>query len=1535
MKNKNDTSENSVNVQNINENEDNNFGTTITIANTDNDEKMEYEMFVRYMENDMLQDVPFSMQNNIFIQKDIRKKIDKIYNLKKDSEFILTKSEDGYPYHIMLEYLKDGYFDKVKWIYPIVLDQRVIYSIENYSNEDNNNEMNIDNTISIGDVLENFSEQMKEIEKLREKLYEGTIKNTSFYSKYRNQVESFRQFPLSERNENIPSVKIQKLKDYAEMYRYFNIDTNNIKNRIGRGENIISLETPDKKETEETFFGTKNELIIESGEIIEIVGFLYLPNIDKYDKKEYIDKALKNKTIIKNNKIPQQQIEKESIVFFEKSKNNEINNNDYNKILKSLIPSSEQIINRFIENNNETNINNFNIELKKWGYSINTIDKQSKEMIKTSIDKNIKNMEIKELFQPSLDNKCVIKDKTVFVNDNYYNDVVIQKIYQGKLHNNSIEDGLCNEKRVNKIYNTNDHGDFYYSYFNEKNKISIDKKRIENIKKKIKPFDNTNNKELYTDLINQEKLNFGSLKDLFSKTMKTNIFEQNNNTIEIINNLLQKKENINDVQKKAYFLLSKNNEKNTIFNNQLVKSTSKIEKIKETKSDIDFLIKEINSYDTIYKKKEIIYSIIQNDGIYINRYIYSNLYKKPILCGHWYYLMLIDYSTTTFEKQKHMSELLSIFSVTEKDSSSENCSVCGGYLEKMEFVETYQAEKVLNIIEKKVSKYYYIHTQQTKSNFISEKVKDESSEEFINYINKKNIENPENNKRAILACKIINGISSKIDININPLHFIELVVTCTRESEKIIDYTHFENEKMKEYGLLKKYSNNQLLSDNSVFKKIRKSYSIHFMSKFRTLILAHLLWYLRTTIPVIKPGKHATTDCSFFGFNNEDGFNYILCVAEKSKLLTIRTKNGEEIVISKNKLLPHFRFWLNTLEKKYEYPLEIRREYEKNIIIYENINGSRKLNQQKEFFDWENEELKDVKNVSKGEVYIELFKNKIKIKKIKDDLIKKYYKNSNLLSNTGSHDFLEFLDEDYTFNDFFKTNENYIKINSNIGFLEEKIEEMKNKPPILLISNFNNTNESGNNNIVLNKDFETIKNIASIYCFEGKTKGETHSFHNIVDTRHCIKCGWSEKTEIKKDDYYKLYDYVQKKSLYIYQKKEIETKKINIISLKRDSTIEKINKNIDKFISLLIKNIDNTEKKEKINKIKLFLRNLDDFKDYVPEPGDIENKQKQTVLSMRERDKFTIQKLKEYINEYFRKNISRIKNGYRIKDYVIIDYIDKKNQEKWQKRIINNDEWVKPFLTDMNQKIFKKIQFNFSIENVNSIFGTQSIYDDSYKRFIKLSKFDLKDSIRLLKNYFIQEMSLFIELIGKDAPILCDFYIKMFEKISDDNKAIKLSKKEITKWEDTNMKRFILNNLKYKDFSTDNTDLINIKKLKENEIKPLFNDKIESKEELENELDNLKDLDYDEMLKNKMNESLGEEASQFEIEEYIQNEKEEKLYENETNQEIYNSQQYVDVDVDDVDYEYGDSEQILENEDDHVPDYDQYEDNEDIQVIDE
>ena len=1478
-------------IINVEKEDFDNFGKSIEI-NTDN--RIEHEMFLRIMENELLREAPIELQNNKITQEEIRKKVEEIYNIKEKGQKILIKEkEDGYEYNQSLEYLKNSRFDSVKWIYPVVLDQKVIYALRCENDDETSGE------VPYGDKLENQTQQLKEMNSLYKKRKNGEINLVSFYSGVNKQELSYLEPPDTFWDKDMPKAKKVRLSDYSELYRYINIANKTI-NRIGKGPLVINLE--------------KDILTLVGGETIYIVGFLFIPIFKEVDIA--IKEALENK--VDGRLDPK----KSYLLLFDNAKDtNIVSDEEYLTMLKRLIPTSEEVTESIIKHNKNIDIYEYDKKLKEWGYNIRNITNNSWNKIKDILVKSSSLINT----EPVNNTIDYIIDGNELVRDSEYYSKLMKSIYNQDLNYDYKNSKL---QRVHVLNETDDNGSFYYTYSYSKIKKNPDVKRLQKLKKELKVPNEIPELKNTRDEFN--KLNKIPLK-VFHLSKKVNsiknLLENIDETIKQHN--IRKNEYDNYLKQEAEFIFSYYVEKiiskldKTKINEALL---GKIMHDKEQNSHIIIpeeipvsltsVIKQINTIDKYSEKKQLLYTIIQLDGIIVDDYIYSIFYGKPLICGHWYYLLMIDNASTETQRNKWTTLLLSIYGDDGRsDKSEESCIKCGAFLDRTSLVEPFYSN-TWGMPVQVDDKFFYRHSLELNQfDALDDNIKKYNSPEFKYILNKRKIDNNDFNN-ALLASKVILGIMSKIDIDIPTRNYIELVIQCVKDSRKIPVFEKYYLEKIESIAIKRK---KEKIENEELKNKIEISYIKYFMVRYGTLILAHLLWYIRTTFPVYFPGKNSITSCSFFGFENDNGFDYFTCVVLEMKILSINIQIKNKTInenIPKNKIVENFRYWLNSFEENYKNALLRKHNYESTLQILKIRTGNNRLDRENPI-DWADElvvgKIKNIKEISSyNDVIFEIRKRVFKIRNFLNNFI-----NTQLIPDSKKVEVScceDITDKNYI--DYFEND--ILELSDENKLLQTKYELFNNRlipTTFKILSNSTTTFINFPFNI-LDVPETFIKSAFITYCHDGQSIGKYHFFENKnIEISRCIKCGWLlntlQENTFTRENFVNLMENVDKQNLEDYTNLRFKRKKLNVIYLKRNSHIDKINEDIEKLatkISRLIKTKEN--EKELFNKVKNFLQNIDNFKKFISESDNSTDKEKIELVNAR--NTFSIQKMREYINEFFRKNVSRIKSGYKIKKNIDISWIPKRYEEKWNRIIIDKNTWLETFLTKQNETLFQKFKFNFTIENIDTIIGRPSVYSSSYKRSISSSIFDLSDTINVLKHYMIKEMLSFLDMAGSGQPILAEFYLKLFDEIEKDRKIINISTKEITHWTDKIQEENIIIREKYFDVLREEETIFNTPYRKFTDDiynDPIYNQKLTTSQDIEEEQELEERTELEEDLKYEAMGELGEDASEQVIEDFVRESMEEDVIEKEILDELYDND-IKGEDIIDSDYEYGDEPEI-------------------------
>ena len=175
--------------------------------------------------------------------------------------------------------------------------------------------------------------------------------------------------------------------------------------------------------------------------------------------------------------------------------------------------------------------------------------------------------------------------------------------------------------------------------------------------------------------------------------------------------------------------------------------------------------------------------------------------------------------------------------------------------------------------------------------------------------------------------------------------------------------------------------------------------------------------------------------------------------------------------------------------------------------------------------------------------------------------------------------------------------------------------------------------------------------------------------------------------------------------------------------------------------------------------------------------------------------------LKQYINVYFRKNISIIQNNAGSLSKVTFDLetldISKTVAEELQSIIYTDTIFLTPFINACN--IFQKLVFDYSIDEINSIYGHHAKVDCEDSKKAKSGDNDidsktkmnlsLKDASNLLIYILITQLNKFLSYIPEEqikqtyCQKIGEFIVMIFDKIADEMTYIDVPDSELLQYE--------------------------------------------------------------------------------------------------------------------------------------------------------
>ena len=1202
----------------------------------------------------------------------------------------------------------------------------------------------------------------------------------------------------------------------------------------------------------------------------------------------------KDNNIISISKNNIQSTKKNNIYLFDKLS---INKNDYEYIIKNILPSLDEIINDNITKLNKCySFDDIDSILKKYYININSLHIKQIEIIKQIFRNNLNKIIINDdVIKININkyNKEYLKDNTYFLSDIYITNKELTKYYNEYIHINKPEDNLL--LRLKWLLSQKDNGEYYllnYSLIINKNsknsKLFINDKinnlssLLENIQKNFKKEKNSKNSKNKLDkLYNYQAIRITSENDIKNIDENINIFYDNilyriksgkleiikdidENSLLLIDNtiLIWKKnkwENSNIVPKynnikylcelnnidisdlqldsldciyrkdigcksKSYIRLEETIEKLNIYLSdfkKLLEHTSKnkniyqkINYLKEKfyngrnikhivkKENINIkpnsepiidnlsvllnLIKKINNYNT---KLNSIYSLIEIDGILIDKDIYSKKYlRKMNICGHYYFFKKINYTNDPNTKILLTDIMQSIYGDDgESEKNYITCKNCGEILINNEyddtegFSETGMIKKSREVWSVELVDKKYDQQMDLLSYIKSTNIEDKAFKEILI---KHGISIEDVEDAIKISIFIVKNLFMKAGIILPNTELITIIVDCMQKIKRIIPYRMFKAKEIKKYqekGFSQEYIDN--MDSKDIFKN---EYIKNIQIKKNCIISARFLISAQITVPTLVRSSKDTI-CPYFSFYGDDGLSYMACILEEMQIISYSDKTKIRDILKLTLLDEYNEFKkLAHIQKLFkirkEYELELSKKKQDFKFISEVKNRNIVYNE-KNNINFNNE--------------IEKSKNIEQLKKIRNKLVNKLkyltYTIENTVENVIANSYItdqyvglvevsccmEYADSylDYYYYIEEESKSNIKKIIDESKLLFNDTYYFINSGSIHKFILYNKNKFNGiYNNIIIDNDENTrenvIKAVFEFFVDSGEYAGTKREYIGDINNPIDFKSGFSKKEILSRnytiEEYQRLLKNIEKHNIkYYIPVKDVFFDDIEITDMKKTS-----NDKLEKEINTLVNNIStvlNKDSKFKDKYLKL-IRNFGIF-DIEKDIEKLTNKERikyRENLNARKMNyikKFYISKLKKYL--------SIIKN-YKSPSNIDIGFeLDKDIKIEIQKNIYTENKRLEIFLNESIRKYFLDLETKYSNDEINSINGIADIYNSSYEDIKKYSDFNFNDASNVLLYILISELNSFIYCNSKNnsqkCKYICNFILILFDDLDYDN----------------------------------------------------------------------------------------------------------------------------------------------------------------------
>ena len=984
--------------------------------------------------------------------------------------------------------------------------------------------------------------------------------------------------------------------------------------------------------------------------------------------------------------------------------------------------------------------------------------------------------------------------------------------------------------------------------------------------------------------INLEDLDYDQLDCLYKKSYgcHSRYYVKLRNQFDkidvIVNNLKELMDTIDDKKK----IITENlviSEK-FIYKKNYVKEEEEEEKKeiepKKEKNEYSKYHEYIENLDNDYFRNYVIYKLIENDGLLIDNQIYSKKYGYKTFCGHYYFQKKIE-EESNLEIKLRLQEMMNAIYIDGEmvDNSYKTCKICGQNIgtkiedEFLGFDSATGAYKLQSEVwyakteeeEKLQSELEYLYTKETEIDCNDKKFIDNILTHGIKKGDK--VIKIDNINKIISLCNIVKKISNPMGFRLLNEDIVDILYDSFVYVQSLPDYRNFvrkEEQKLMKRGITQERI--QKLREMESFKNSYVEY-INFMKYIYVSI--RILITLQTAVPSYHRINQETV-CTFNGIQGKEGIDYLVCILLKLNIYNAKDKKRDEskesfireILWSEYKKISNYKYIQELFDKKKMNLKKIRKPLylkDSNEIAAKSVKNIKISNEDpvknNKLFDelyqknkyLSNEIIKIVNKITK-EAYLEQDLVKIPETSCCNELIDEYVNYYNyFMEKEDGKDLVELLEQSHKYTEMFNKKLNN-GVYSRVKIVSDRNLAINNEA---ILNSYNDVSES------------SIKDKFLVYCHNGIRPGERHSFikdYGDENKSRCVKCGLYygdlKSRSYSMGDYHELLKKIE----------NITEKRIEIKSRNYNKDIEQSIELMDKMDSLG-ETVDNLA-----HLITIVLNKDNTFKENL----------KEQLISMgvfkESNSKERLSRVKNIYNNYFRYYISIIANHYdkkEIKSELKMEGVSDEIGKELQKQEVQYWDSFDRFYE--HSDLFKKMKFEHSFGFINDIYGKEDVIINGEIKY--RSKFTNTNASELVLNLLYQQLILFIKSDNtkleesKKSQIIVEFIMTLMDKINDNNGFLEISKQQASNFE----------------------KLINekVRKSRENKIgtldglaKLLFFQKgnnIDFEEDMED--DAYQYNENMEFLKEKAKETLGENATQEEIETYAEDRMQDILQEEE------------------------------------------------------